>query len=78
MAGYRDDFRGPGVLITEAAFGLLVGRLHHLGVLNMLTVPALTLVLLGIVVSLGAAVVWILWEIEQTVSRPHRNSDRAG
>ncbi|WP_283814674.1 hypothetical protein [Bradyrhizobium sp. AUGA SZCCT0042] len=44
----------------------------------MLTVPALTFVLLGIVVSLGAAVVWILWEIEQTVSRPHRNSDRVG
>lgn len=48
------------------------------GMLNMLTVPALTLVLLGVVVSLGAAVVWMLWEIEQTVSRPHRNSDRAG
>ena len=46
--------------------------------LNMLTVPALTLVLLGIVVSLGAAAVWILWEIEQTASRPHRNSDRVG
>jgi hypothetical protein len=46
--------------------------------LDMLTVPALTLVLLGVVVSLGAAVVWMLWEIEQTVSRPHRNSDRAG
>ncbi|WP_283813865.1 hypothetical protein [Bradyrhizobium sp. AUGA SZCCT0169] len=44
----------------------------------MLTVPALTLVLLGVVVSLGAAVVWMLWAIEQTVSRPHRNSDRAG
>ena len=48
-----------------------------LGMLNMLTVPALTFVLLGIVVSLGAAVVWILWEIEQTASRPSRNSDRA-
>lgn len=48
------------------------------GMLNMLTVPALTLVLLGVVVSLGAAVVWMLWAIEQTVSRPHRNSDRAG
>ncbi len=44
----------------------------------MLSVPALTLVFLGVVVSLGAAVVWILWEIEQTVSRPHRNSDRVG
>jgi hypothetical protein len=33
--------------------------------LNMLTAPALTVVLLGIVVSLGAAIVWMLWEIEQ-------------
>jgi hypothetical protein len=46
--------------------------------LNMLTAPALTLVFLGVVVSLGTAVVWMLWEIEQTVSKPHRNSDRLG
>ena len=46
--------------------------------LNMLTAPALTLVFLGVVVSLGMAVVWMLWEIEQAVSKPHRNSDRFG
>jgi hypothetical protein len=46
--------------------------------LNMLTAPALTLVFLGVVVSLGTAVVWMLWEIEQTVFKPHRNSDRFG
>ena len=53
------------------------------GMLNMLTAPALTLLFLGIVVGLGAAFVWMLWEIEQTMSRqaaskPHRNSDRFG
>ena len=44
----------------------------------MLTAPALTLVFLGVVVSLGTAVVWMLWDIEQTVSKPRRNSDRLG
>jgi len=41
----------------------------------MLTAPALTLLFLGVVVGLGAAVVWMLWEIEQT-SKSHRNSHR--
>lgn len=44
----------------------------------MLTAPALTLVFLGVVVGLGTAVVWMFWEIEQTVSKPHRNGDRVG
>ena len=44
----------------------------------MLTAPALTLVFLGVVVSLGMAFVWMLWEAEQTVSKPHRNSDPFG
>jgi hypothetical protein len=47
------------------------------GMLAMLTAPALTLVFLGVVVGLGAAFVWALWEIEQ-VSKSHRNGDRAG
>ena len=46
----------------------------------MLTAPALTLVFLGVVVSLGTAAVWMLWEFEQTMARPvakqNRNSDR--
>jgi hypothetical protein len=50
--------------------------------LNMLTAPALTLVFLGVVIGLATAVVWVLWEIEQTASRsiakPNRNSDRFG
>jgi hypothetical protein len=50
--------------------------------LNMLTAPALTLVFLGVVVSLGTAFVWVFWEIEQTMSKPfakpHRNGDRFG
>jgi hypothetical protein len=42
---------------------------------NMLTTPGLTLLFLGVVVGLGTAFVWMLWEIEQT-SKPHRNADR--
>ena len=41
----------------------------------MLTAPALTLVFLGVVVGLGSAFVWMLWEVEQ-VSKPHRSGDR--
>ena len=48
----------------------------------MLTAPALTLVFLAVVVGLGTAFVWMLWEIEQTMSKtiakPHRNGDRFG
>lgn len=44
----------------------------------MLTAPQLTLLFLVIVVSLGTAVVWLLWEIEQSASRRHGNGDRAG
>jgi hypothetical protein len=45
--------------------------------LTTLTAPALTFVFLGVVVGLGTAFVWMLWEIEQ-VSKPHRDSDRLG
>jgi hypothetical protein len=31
----------------------------------MLTTPGLTLLFLGVVVSLGICFVWMLWEIEQ-------------
>jgi hypothetical protein len=44
---------------------------------DMFTVPGLTLLFLGVVVGLGAAVVWMLWEIEQG-SKPRRNGDRIG
>lgn len=44
---------------------------------HMLTAPGLTLVFLGVVVSLASAFVWMLWEVEQT-SKPRRNSDRFG
>jgi predicted negative regulator of RcsB-dependent stress response len=43
----------------------------------MLTAPALTLLFLGVVVGLGIAFVWMLWEIEQR-SKPRRHSDRFG
>jgi hypothetical protein len=44
--------------------------------LNMLTTPALTLVFLGVVVSLGTAFVWMLWEIEPRIAKLHRDNDR--
>jgi hypothetical protein len=42
---------------------------------STLTAPALTLLLMAIVVGLGIAFVWMLWEIEQA-SKPRRGSDR--
>jgi hypothetical protein len=45
--------------------------------LTMLTAPALTLVLLVVVIGLGSAFVWMLWEIRR-VAKPHRNGDRFG
>ena len=45
--------------------------------LATLTAPALTLVLLGVIVGLGAAFIWAFWEIEQ-VAKAHRRSNRAG
>jgi hypothetical protein len=44
---------------------------------TMLTAPSLTLLFLGVVVGLGTAFVWMLWEVEQ-MSKPNRNSDRFG
>ncbi|CAN7363139.1 hypothetical protein LJR220_003227 [Bradyrhizobium sp. LjRoot220] len=41
----------------------------------MLTVPALTLVFLGVVVALGAAFIWMFWEIEQGMIKPRRGID---
>lgn len=43
----------------------------------MLTTPALTLVLLGVVVGLGMALVWMLWEIEPKIARLQRQSNHA-
>ena len=44
---------------------------------NILTAPGLTLLFLGVVVGLGTAFVWMLWEIEQ-MSKQRRNLDRFG
>ena len=43
----------------------------------MLTAPSLTLVLLGVIVGLGTALVWMLWEIEPKIARLQRQSDHA-
>ncbi len=42
----------------------------------MLTPPELTLVFVGIVASLGTALVWAFWEIEQKAMKPQRHNDR--
>ncbi len=44
----------------------------------MLTAPALTLVFMGVVASLGTALVWMLWEMEQMTARPRRDGKRRG
>jgi hypothetical protein len=44
--------------------------------LNMLTVPALTFVFMGVVFGLGIALVWMLWEIEPMIARMQRGIDR--
>ena len=48
----------------------------------MITTPDLTLLFLAVVVGLGIAFVWMLWEMEQMskqqVSKPRRNSNRVG
>ena len=38
----------------------------------MLTAPVLTLLFLGVIVALGAAFVWMFWEIEQAKARRKR------
>jgi hypothetical protein len=45
--------------------------------LTMLTAPEQTLALLGVVIGLGAACVWLFWEIEQ-VTRPQRKGAPTG
>jgi hypothetical protein len=46
--------------------------------LNVLTAPALTLVFMGVIASLGTALVWLFWEIEQSASKPRRNGSHRG
>jgi predicted negative regulator of RcsB-dependent stress response len=44
-----------------------------LAMLTALTTPALTLLFLGVVVGLGAAFVWMFWELEQVKARHSRD-----
>jgi hypothetical protein len=82
----RENYRGLGVFRTEADFLTPVAGTPlawryaaciALWMFTMLTAPGLTLLFLGVVVGLGVAFVWMLWEVEQ-VSKPRRNSDRFG
>lgn len=41
----------------------------------MLTAPALTLVFMGVVGSLGSAFVWMFWEMERVTAKPRRHGD---
>jgi hypothetical protein len=76
----REESGGLGVFYSKAAFlngtGWYAACITS-GMLTMLTTPGLTLLFLGVVVGLGTAFVWMLWEIEQT-SKSRRNSDRFG
>ncbi|WP_257166666.1 hypothetical protein [Bradyrhizobium sp. SRS-191] len=40
--------------------------------MNSLTSPELTFVFMGVVVGLGAALVWMAWELEQGARQPAR------
>jgi hypothetical protein len=49
------------------------------GMLTPLTTPELTVLFLGVVVSLGTALVWMMWELEQRAKQPlkaRRNGSR--
>jgi hypothetical protein len=73
----RDDRGGAGVVSTGAPFCFRwYAPCIAAGMLNMLTTPALTVVFLGVVVSLGTAFVWMLWEIERMLEKPLRSSNR--
>jgi hypothetical protein len=75
----RGLFLAPcvGTPLAPFAVGSRHSALAGSRMLSMLTAPALTLLFLGVVVSLGVAFVWVLWEIEQ-FSKSHRNSGRFG
>jgi len=45
--------------------------------LPSLTLPTLTLLFLGVVVGLGTALVWMIWQIEQS-SKRRGNGGRFG
>ncbi len=77
VAPTGNEVCGPGVVASgSSAFWRLRRTLlaKHEGMLTMHTAPAMTLVFLGVVVSLGAAFVWAFWEIEQ-VSKTQRHGD---
>ena len=39
---------------------------------TMMTVPQMTLMFLGMVVCLGAALVWMFWELQKPAQPPRR------
>ena len=49
---------------------------NHIVDVSALTAPALTFLLLAVVVGLGVAIAWLLWEIEHA-SKPRRNRDQS-
>lgn len=77
--GLADNSTSPLFVMAGPRFDPVGGYTDciALGMLNMLTIPELTLLLLGIVVGLGAAIVWLIWEAEQAMSKPTRRGDHA-
>ena len=65
---------GDGIEVVDRVCGYVACLTP--GMLKMLTAPALTLVFMGVVASLGSAFVWMFWEIEQSASKSRRNRDR--
>jgi hypothetical protein len=39
--------------------------------MTMMTIPQMTLIFLGTVVGLGAAFVWLFWELQRPAKLPH-------
>ena len=62
---------------TQTPLMRLPDLANHTMDVSTLTAPALTLLLLAVVVGLGVALVWMLWEIERAF-KPRRNRDRSG
>ena len=74
----RDDFLRPRCYTTEAAFSCCYAACLASGELDMLTALVLTFAFLGVVIALGAAFIWMFWEIEQSASSPRRHGVRRG
>jgi hypothetical protein len=75
MIGATPVFSASGSYFSALSAGTRLATCR--GMLSMIAAPALTLVLLGVVVGLGAAFVWALWEFEPQIAKLQRALDHA-